>query len=390
MRTPIYLDYNATTPIDQEAVQAMLPYLMGKFGNPSSAHAFGRDARAAVEHARAQLAGLLGCAVSEVVFTSGGTEANNTVIKGVAAARAHLGKHLITSAVEHPAILEPCRMLEEQGFAITILPVDDCGRVDPDDVEKAITPHTILISVMLANNEVGTLQPVAEIARIAHAHDVLIHTDAAQALGKIPVNVEALGIDYLSVAGHKLYAPKGIGALYCRGGAVPGFMHGAGHESGRRAGTENVLEIVGLGQAAEVAQRDLDRNMAHMRMLHDRLWERLCAAGGDVRRNGHPTDCLPNTLSISFRGVEANGLLDRIDGQVAASAGAACHADQVTVSAVLQAMAVPLDYAMGTLRLSVGKMTSVEEVDAAVSAIVEAVSAIQMEKLAKPASAGHN
>jgi cysteine desulfurase len=390
MNTPVYLDYNATTPIDAEAAQAMLPFLTGKFGNPSSGHIYGREARQAVDHARAQLAGLLGCAPGEVIFTSGGTESNNTVIKGIASARAGQGKHIITSAIEHPAILEPCRILEEMGFIITILPVDGAGRVDPADVERAITPGTILVSVMLANNEVGTLQPIAEIARIAHKAGAVVHTDAAQAVGKIPVSVADLGVDYLSVAGHKLYAPKGIGALYCRGGDAPRFMHGAGHEGGRRAGTENVLEIVGLGQAAEVARRDLDRNMAHMQAMRDRLWEGLSTRVKDVRRNGHPTECLPNTLSVSFRHIEANVLLARIDDRVAASAGAACHADQVTVSAVLRAMDVPLDYAMGTLRLTVGKMTTEKEVDSAIPVLTEAVSAIRSEKLANQAPSGHN
>ncbi len=388
MRPPIYLDYNATTPIDAEAAQAMLPYLTGRFGNPSSAHFYGREAHQAVDHARQQVAGLLGCAPGEVVFTSGGTESNNTVIKGVAETRRQQSDHLITSAIEHPAVLEPCRWLEAQGWRITVLPVDETGRVSPADVEKAITPRTALVSVMLANNEVGTLEPVAEIARIAHAHGALMHTDAAQAMGKIPVRVDDLGVDFLSLAGHKLYAPKGIGALYCRGGEMPRLMHGAGHEAGRRAGTENVLEIVGLGQAAEVAARDLDKNMAHMRSLRDRLWQALSGGVYEVRRNGHRQHALPNTLSVSFRHVEANALLERIGKRVAASAGAACHADQVTVSAVLEAMGVPLNYAMGTLRLTVGKMTTEQEIDEAAQVIGAAVRALRQEKLAKAAPPG--
>jgi cysteine desulfurase len=371
---PIYLDYNATTPIDREVAEAMLPYLYEHFGNPSSAHPYGAAAKRAVEHARTQVAALIGAQPAEIVFTSGGTESNNTVIKGVAAAYRHRGRHIITSAIEHPAVLEPCDVLEAQGYRITILPVDAHGMVNPADVEAAITPETLLVTIMHANNEVGTIQPIAEIARIAHAHGALMHTDAAQSTGKIGVRVDELGVDLLSIAGHKLYAPKGIGALYIQSGVqLPKFMHGATHEANRRAGTENVLEIVGLGQAAEIAGRDLARNMAHMQAMRDRLYTGLIRELTDLRRNGHPEHCLPNTLSISFRGVEANTLLSEIGEQVAASAGAACHADRVDVSAVLEAMGVPLEYAMGTVRFSVGKMTTEAEIDAAVEVVSAAV-----------------
>jgi cysteine desulfurase len=296
----------------------------------------------------------------------------------VAEASGGRGKHIITSAVEHPAVLEPCRVLEAQGLSITVLPVDEYGMVDADAVERAITPETILVSIMLANNEVGTIQPVARIAEIARSRGALVHTDAAQAVGKIPVDVSSLGVDFLSVAGHKVYAPKGVGALYVRRGVhLPKFMHGAAHESNRRAGTENVLEIVGLGQAAAAARRDLERNTNHMRAMRDRLYEGLARSVGSIRRNGHPQHSLPNTLSVSFQGVQANVLLERISPQVAASAGAACHADRVAVSAVLQAMQVPLEFAMGTLRLSTGKMTTEQEIDQAVSAIAQAVQALQ-------------
>lgn len=375
---PIYLDYNATTPIDREAAEAMLPYLYEHFGNPSSAHAYGQAAHEAVSRARAQMARALNCQPDEVIFTSGGTEANNMVIKGVAAAYADRGRHIITSAVEHPAVHEPCSVLAQQGFEITILPVDASGMVSLADFERALRRDTILVSIMLANNEVGTLQPVAEIAAIAHARGALVHTDAAQAVGKIAVDVHALGVDFLSVAGHKLYAPKGVGALYVRMGVqLPKFMHGASHEQNRRAGTENVLEIVGLGQAAEVAQRDLERNTAHMQAMRDRLYEALARQVPDTRRNGHPQHTLPNTLSISFRGVKASTLLERIGKQVAASAGAACHADRVTVSHVLEAMGVPFDYAQGTLRLSTGKLTTTSEIDSAAEAIAAAVRALR-------------
>jgi cysteine desulfurase len=374
---PIYLDYNATTPIDPRVARAMEPYLYGHFGNPSSAHPYGIEAHNAVEKARQQVADLLGCSPTEIVFTSGGTEANNMAIRGAAAALRERGNHIITSTVEHPAVLEPCRYLESQGFRITVLPVDEYGRVDPSEVEAALTPDTILVTIMHANNEVGTIQPIAEIAALARSHGILMHTDAAQSVAKIPVRVDELGVDLLSVAGHKFYASKGVGVLYVRSGVeLAKFVHGAEHETGRRAGTENVLEIVGLGQAAEIAAADLEKNAAHMRELRQRLWQGLQEAleGSDLLRlNGHPEARLPNTLSVSFRGVEANTLLAKIADRVAASAGAACHAEGVDVSSVLRAMDVPLEYAMGTVRFSVGKMNTAAEIDRAVQVIIEAV-----------------
>jgi cysteine desulfurase len=371
---PIYLDYNATTPIDREVADAMLPYLYERFGNPSSSHAYGREAREAVENARQQVAGLIGCQPDEVIFTSGGTEANNMVVKGVAEVYSARGGHIITSAIEHPAILEPCDYLSRRGCQITILPVDEYGRINPSDVERAITSRTVLVTIMLANNEVGTLEPIAEIAQIAHRHGVLVHTDAAQALGKVSVNVAELDVDFLTGAGHKLYAPKGVGFLYQRAGVqLPKFMHGAAQESGRRAGTENVLEIVGLGKACEIARRDLATNMTHLKAIRDRLYSSLVCGIDDIRLNGHPDERLPNTLSVGFRGVQANSLLAYLEGRVAVSAGAACHSDRVSVSAVLQAMNVPYEYALGTLRLSVGKMTTESEVDIAASEIAAAV-----------------
>jgi cysteine desulfurase len=372
---PIYLDYNATTPIDPRVARAMEPYLHGHFGNPSSAHPYGIEARRAVEKARRQVAGLLGCQPAEIVFTSGGTESNNTAIRGAAGALKGHGNHIITSAVEHPAVLEPCHYLERQGFRLTVLPVDECGRVDPAEVAAAITDETILVSIMHANNEVGTIQPIEEIAALAHERGVLVHSDAAQSVGKIHVRVDGLGVDLLSLAGHKFYAPKGVGALYIRSGvALERLLYGAGHEAGRRPGTENVLEIVGLGQAAEIAAADLDRNTAHMRDLRERLWRGLQEGLADpegLRLNGHPEQRLPNTLSVGFRGVQANTLLAKIADRVAASAGAACHAAGVDVSSVLQAMGVPLGYAMGTVRFSVGKMSTAAEIDRAVQVVVE-------------------
>jgi len=376
MIRPIYLDYNATTPIASEVAEAMVPYLYEHFGNASSSHAYGAAANQAVEHARAQVAMLIGSQASEVVFTSGGTESNNYAIKGVALAQRGLGNHIVTSAVEHPAVIEVCRWLEGQGFRITVLPVDGYGRVDPGDLERSITADTLLVTIMQANNEVGTIQPIAALAEIAHRHGALMHTDAAQAIGKIPVDVDDLGVDLLSVAGHKAYAPAGVGVLYVRSGVqLARLMQGAGHESGRRPGTENVLEIVGLGEACHLAGRDLAQNMTHFQAMRDRLYDGLRRELGDetVRLNGHQEFRLPNTLSVSFRAVEANTLLSEIGGEVAASAGAACHADEVTISAVLEAMAIPVEWAMGTVRFSVGRGTTNEEIDRAVQTVVEAV-----------------
>jgi len=372
----IYLDYNATTPIAPEVAEAMVPYLYEQFGNPSSSHPYGLAARRAVDAARAQVAELLGCQPAEVIFTSGGTESNNYAINGVALTDRKRGDHVITSAVEHPAVEEVCNWLGTQGLRITVLPVDKWGLVDPADLKRAITPDTLLVTVMHANNEVGTIQPIAELAEIAHRHGALMHTDAAQSVGKLPVRVDALGVDLLSVAGHKLYAPKGIGALYIRSGLqLARLLHGAGQETGRRPGTENMLEIVGLGQACQLAGRDLESNMAHFQAMRDRIHEGLLCELGDgrVKLNGHPEKRLPNTLSVSFRGVEANRLLSEIDGQVAASAGAACHADEVDISAVLRAMEVPVTWAMGTVRFSVGRGTTAEEADRAVEIVAKAV-----------------
>ena len=372
----IYLDYNATTPIGQEVAEAMAPYLYDRFGNPSSSHPYGVAAKRAVEAARAEVAALIGCKPVELVFTSGGTESNNYAIKGAALALRERGNHIITSAVEHPAVTEVCRWLEREGFRLTVLEVDEFGLVDPADLERAITPDTVLVTVMHANNEVGTIEPIAELAAIAHQHGALMHTDAAQSIGKIPVDVSDLGVDLLSIAGHKVYAPKGVGALYIRSGtALAKQLHGADHESDRRPGTENVLSIVALGRACALAARDLDKNAAHFLAMRDRLHDAFVAALGDpvFRLNGHPEKRLPNTLSLSFRGIEANTLLAEIGEQVAASAGAACHADGIDVSAVLEAMQVPIDWAMGTIRFSVGRGTSSEDVDRAAGIVSEAV-----------------
>ena len=371
---PIYLDFNATSPISPEVSAAMRPYLEERFGNPSSSHWYGTQTKRAIAAARRQLADLLGCEPDEIVFTSGGSESNNMAIKGAAFSRRDRGSHIITSAIEHPAVTEVCRYLERNGFTVTYLPVDGTGLVSVDDLRDAITPGTILVSIMHANNEVGTVQPIAGLAAAARERGALFHTDAAQSIGKIPVRVDELEIDLLSVAGHKFYAPKGVGALYIRSGVtLDKLIHGADHERNLRAGTENVLEIVGLGAAAELAARELTENAAHMRALRDRLEEGLLKAAPDLRINGNRGHRLPNTLSVSFPLVEANTLLDEIGDEVAASAGAACHTDSIDISTVLTAMNVPAEIAMGTVRFSTGRTTTAEEIDRAIAIVTGTV-----------------
>ena len=371
---PIYLDFNGTTPHDPEVIAAMQPFLETEFGNPSSSHWYGIRPKKAVEAAHRQVAGLLGCQPQEVFFTSGGTESNNHAIKGMARALKEKGRHLVTSTIEHPAVLEVCRYLEKEGFETSYVDVDDTGMVRVDDVSAAIRPDTILISIMHANNEVGTIQPVADIAALARKKGICIHTDAAQSVGKIATDVETLNVDLLSVAGHKIYAPKGVGALYVRSGFVPEkFCHGAGQEMGWRAGTENVMAIVGLGKACEMADRNLDVAGRHLETMRDRLHRGLADSLADIRLNGHPDNRLPNTLSLSFKGLEANRILEEIGLEVVASAGAACHSDTVTLSHVLEAMRVPVEWAKGTVRFSTGRMTTTEQVESATAVVVRAV-----------------
>jgi len=362
MKRKIYLDFNASTPICPEAVEAMRPFLTDHYGNPSSLHWAGTPAKDAVEKARGQVAGLLGCDPTEVVFTSGGSESNNHAIKGVFFAIRDRGDHIITTAVEHPATINPCRFLEKLGAKVTVLPVDRFGMVDPNDVWKAITPGTILITVMHANNEVGTIEPIPEITAIAREAGIPFHTDAAQTVGKISTDVEELGVDLLSVAGHKVYAPKGIGALYIREGTrVEPFVHGAGHEAGRRAGTENVLLAVALGAACEVARTWV--GMPQIKALRDRFWDGLREIFGEkVTLNGHPSDRLPNTVNVNFVGNVGAEVLAMLPG-VAASTGSACHAGSVTLSPVLSAMGVPPGEGMGAVRFSLGRATTWEEME---------------------------
>ncbi|MFO0925811.1 MAG: cysteine desulfurase family protein [Gemmataceae bacterium] len=389
--TPIYLDYNATTPHDPAVVEAMLPYLHEHFGNPSSAHVLGRRAHEAVERARADCAALLGAEADEVVFTSGGTEASNHALKGTILPRLfglhrgwidrlfgrHKGvPHLVISAVEHPATAQPAAFLQRLGCRLTVVPVDGHGLVDPDAVRRALTDDTVLVSIMHSNNEVGTLQPIGEIAAFTRVRGVLLHTDAAQSLGKVVVNVRDLGVDLLTVAGHKLYAPKGVGLLYVRRGVrLESFIHGAGHEGGRRAGTENVPYLVGLGTACALAHVGLPEAGLRLRHLRDRLWRRLQDALGDrVVLNGHPERRLPNTLNVNFVGHVGAELLQKVPG-VAASTGSACHEGQVTQSPVLCAMGVPPTIGQGAVRLTVGRFTTEDEVDRAADLFVAAARA---------------
>lgn len=368
---PIYLDYNATTPVDPEVVEAMRPYLERHFGNPSSGHRYGIRAREAVEKARAQVAELLDCAPGEIIFTSGGTESNNLAIRGIVEARGTANTHIITSAIEHPAVTEVCRYLENRGISITYLPVDEQGVLRLETLETSVTSDTSLITVMHANNEVGTIQPIEEICTFAQWAGIPVHTDAAQSVGKIPVTVDGLGVGLLSLAGHKLYGPKGVGALYIREGIeLKKQMHGAGHERNLRPGTENVPEIVGLGEACEIALRRLENDITHLTFMRNRLREQLTAHIPGIRVNGHPEKCLPNTLNVSIPGIDYFDIVSLMT-DVALSMGSACHADQMTLSPVLTAMGVTPEYARGTIRISIGRFTTEDEVDRAGALIIQ-------------------
>ncbi len=374
MSEPVYLDYNATTPIDPRVREAMLSYLGEHFGNPSSTYVYGQRAREAVEHAREQVATLIGATPAEIIFTSGGSESDNQAIVGTALANTHRGKHIITSCIEHPAVINPCHYLEERlGFKVTYLPVDRYGLVDPDDVRRAIKRDTILVTVMHANNEVGTIEPVEKIGEIAREHGILFHSDAAQSCGKIDVDVNRLRVHLLTIAGHKLYAPKGIGALYLRNGSqVDSLIHGAGQEQGRRAGTENVPYIVGLGAACEIAREMLSSYKEDVKQLRDRLYAIIETGLGKnmVQLNGHPEQRLPNTLNISIRGIVGEELLRHMP-ELADSTGSACHAGSTEPSSVLLAMGLSRELALGALRLTLGRWSTSEEIDLAGGLIVE-------------------
>ncbi|MBL8868275.1 MAG: cysteine desulfurase [Planctomycetaceae bacterium] len=370
MSQRIYLDFNATTPLSKLVKAELLRLLELDLGNPSSRHWAGAPAAEIVELSRIRVASLIGCDPTEIIFTSGGTEANNHAIKGVFFANHQRFKqpHFITNSIEHPAVTEPLRFLETLGARVTRVPVDGYGLVNPDDVRRSIEPETVLISVMLANNEIGTIQPIEEIAAIAREHEVLFHTDAAQAVGKIAVNVESMGVDMLSIAGHKLYAPQGIGALYVREGIeLTPFMHGAGHEVGRRAGTENILEIAALGVACQEAADWVDDT--RIEDLRNYFWERLQSKFGDrVHLNGHPIERLPNTLNVSFYGIAGYDLLAQLPF-LAASTGSACHAGKQHLSPVLSAMGLSADRCLAAVRFSLGRSSCTEEIDCVVTAL---------------------
>ena len=379
---PIYLDYNATTPVDPIVVEAMLPYLSTHFGNPSSTHRYGHVTRQAIATARQQVARLLGCTAGELIFTGGGSESDNLAIRGVALARRASGNHIITQLTEHPAVLNTCNALERlHGWRITYLPVDAYGRVSVADVEAAIDEQTVLITIMHANNETGTLQPLAEIAEIAHRHGVLVHTDAAQSVGKIPTRVEDLGVDLLTVAGHKLYAPKGIGALYVRRGVqLEPVIYGGGQESGRRAGTENIAHMVALGAACLLAQEQLAESQPRIQQLRDRLGQRLEEyLPGSIQLNGHRSERLPNTLNISVDRVISEEVLAATP-EIASSTGSACHEGSTDPSAVLMAMGLSRERALGALRLTFGRWSTEDEVEKAARLLARTVDSLHEKR----------
>jgi len=376
---PIYLDYNATTPVLPEVVDAMLPYLREHFGNPSSSHVYGRRAQAAVDRARQQVAGLIGCDASEIIFTSGGTEANNLAIRGVTESREDR-RAVVTTVIEHPATAQPCAWLERHGWRVTRVGVDREGRARVEDARAAIDATTALVTVMHSNNETGVLQPITELAEIARDRGAVMHTDAAQSVGKVPVLVRELGVDLLSIAGHKLYAPKGVGALYVRRGTpLRPFVLGASHEHGLRPGTENVAYIVGLGVACELASQDLDERAAYMQRLRDKLWERLAAQIPGLGLNGDPVWRLPNTLSVRFPGASGNELLAGATA-VAASTGSACHAGHESAPGVVLAMGVAEAEALGTVRLTLGRGTTDDDVSHAADALIGSWRRIQSKR----------
>ena len=365
MKDRIYLDNAATTAVSPEVLEAMMPYFTEVFGNPSSIHGTGREAAKAVDTARKQIAAAIGAQPQEIYFTAGGSESDNWVLKGTAFARKAKGNHIITTAIEHHAVLHTCKWLEKQGFTVTYLPVDEYGMVNPDDVEKAITDQTILISVMAANNEIGTIQPIREIGAIAKAHKIPFHTDAVQAIGAIPINVDEMNIDMLSMSGHKFHGPKGIGVLYVRKGIrLDTLIQGGAQERGQRAGTENLAGIVGIGKAIELAAANLEENAARMTALRDKLINGILATIPDTRLNGHPTKRLPNNCNVSIRYIEGEAMLLRLDlAGIAGSSGSACTSGSLDPSHVLLAIGLPHEIAHGSLRLTLGTDTTEADID---------------------------
>ena len=379
MNRRVYLDHNASTPVHPEVLQAMLPYFSELFGNPSSVHGFGREARDGMDTAREQIAGFLKVSKDEIVFTSGGTESDNLGIKGLAAA---LGSgHIITSQIEHHAVLRTVQALEEQLFTATYLPVDACGMVNPDDLRKALRADTILVSLMGANSEVGTLQPIREIGRITREAGVPFHVDGVQTFGKVPIDVDASGIDLLSFSGHKIYGPKGVAGLFIRKGTkMASIQHGGEHERRRRAGTENVAGIVGLGKAVEIRSRDMAVEGVRLTALRDRLWEGVRAGVAEVRLNGHPTERLPGTCNVCFRNIESESIVLGLDLKgIGVSAGSACTSGNVEPSYVLVAMGLPLDWAMGSVRCSLGRGTTAEDIEYVIESVVPLVAKLKTQ-----------
>jgi cysteine desulfurase len=369
MSQRVYLDHNASTPVHPDVVAEMLPYFSDVFGNPSSVHGFGRAAREGVDTARERIARFLRVKPDEIVFTSGGTESDNFAVKGLAVARGR--GHLITSRVEHHAVLRTCQALEAQGFDVTYLPVDESGMVDAADVERALRPDTIAISIMHANSEVGTIQPVKAVGALARARGVPFHVDAVQTFGKVPIDVDDLGVDALSFSAHKVYGPKGVAGLYIRKGTrMAAIQHGGEHERRRRAGTENVAGIVGFGRAVEIRGCDMAEEATRVSALRDRLWEGIRARVPEVRLSGHPIQRLPGTANLVFRGVESESIVLGLDLKgVAVSAGSACTAGSVEPSYVLVAMGVPVEWAMGAVRFSLGRSTTAEDIDYVVECV---------------------
>ncbi len=371
----VYLDHCATTPLHPDVLTAMLPFLRDSFGNPSSIHTLGRKAREAVEEARGRVAALIGANASEIVFTSGGTEANNLAIQGIARARKDRGNHIVTSSIEHHAVLKTCQYLERSGFTVTYLPVDHHGIVNPEDLKKALTDKTILVSVMHANNEVGTIEPIPEIGRIVTERGIPFHTDAVQSAGKVPLNVKEMSVDLLSISAHKFYGPKGIGALYIREGIrIDPILYGGEQEKGIRSGTENVASVAGLGKACELARETVAVRMDEIRKLRDALQERISTAVPGLTINGHPMSRLPNCLSVSVPGLIGETILRDLDARgIAVSSGSACTSHSVEISHVLSAMGLPKETAQGTVRMSLGIMNTPDEIEYTAASFVEVV-----------------